>query len=252
MGRISESDLILPALYLLDMEPAGILNTSSLIKKLTEVMHPTGDDAKTLSGRNDSYFSQKVRNLKSHDTLENKGYAIYQKGIGFELTDEGRALVDKERKSIEYLLFSGFKYDDVSEVFSDLIVNSEEKRVPFEEIVITEGNSYQRMTKYTERSRKLHDAAIEHFTQNGEIICSCCNFNFKYYEPLYTCNCIEIHHIKPLFQYEDQDKNSTIEEVMKNLLPVCPNCHRVIHKCNIEAQDIEGFKTFLVQKSMRN
>lgn len=251
MGRISESDLILPALYLLDMEPGGILDTSSLIEKLTAVMHPTGDDVKILSGRNDTYFSQKVRNLKSHNTLERKGYAI-SKDRGFELTDKGRALVDEEKKSIEYLLFSGFKYKDVSEVFRTLIEDSKEKRVPFEEIVITEGNSYQRMTKYTKRSRKLHDAAIEHFTQNGEIICSCCNFNFKYYEPLYTCNCIEIHHIKPLFQYEDQDENSTIEEAMKNLLPVCPNCHRVIHKCNIEAQDIEGFKTFLVQKSMRN
>lgn len=251
MGRISESDLILPALYLLDMEPGGILDTSSLIKKLTAVMHPTGDDVKILSGRNDTYFSQKVRNLKSHNTLERKGYAI-SKDRRFELTDKGRALVDEEKKSIEYLLFSGFKYKDVSEVFRTLIEDSKEKMVPFEEIVITEGNSYQRMTKYTKRSRKLHDAAIEHFTQNGEIICSCCNFNFKYYEPLYTCNCIEIHHIKPLFQYEDQDENSTIEEAMKNLLPVCPNCHRVIHKCNIEAQDIEGFKTFLVQKSMRN
>lgn len=251
MGRISESDLILPALYLLDMEPGGILDTSSLIKKLTAVMHPTGDDVKILSGRNDTYFSQKVRNLKSHNTLERKGYAI-SKDRRFELTDKGRALVDEEKKSIEYLLFSGFKYKDVSEVFRTLIEDSKEKMVPFEEIVITEGNSYQRMTKYTKRSRKLHDAAIEHFTQNGEIICSCCNFNFKYYEPLYTCSCIEIHHIKPLFQYEDQDENSTIEEAMKNLLPVCPNCHRVIHKCNIEAQDIEGFKTFLVQKSMRN
>lgn len=251
MGRISESDLILPALYLLDMEPGGILDTSSLIEKLTAVMHPTGDDVKILSGRNDTYFSQKVRNLKSHNTLERKGYAI-SKDRRFELTDKGRALVDEEKKSIEYLLFSGFKYKDVSEVFRTLIEDSKEKMVPFEEIVITEGNSYQRMTKYTKRSRKLHDAAIEHFTQNGEIICSCCNFNFKYYEPLYTCNCIEIHHIKPLFQYEDQDENSTIEEAMKNLLPVCPNCHRVIHKCNIEAQDIEGFKTFLVQKSMRN
>lgn len=123
MGRISESDLILPALYLLDMEPGGILDTSSLIKKLTAVMHPTGDDVKILSGRNDTYFSQKVRNLKSHNTLERKGYAI-SKDRRFELTDKGRALVDEEKKSIEYLLFSGFKYKDVSEVFRTLIEDS--------------------------------------------------------------------------------------------------------------------------------
>ena len=90
--------------------------------------------------------------------------------------------------------------------------------------------------------------AIEHFTQNGRIVCKCCGFDFSFYAPKYICNCVEIHHIKPLFQYEDVDESKTIDEALKNLLPVCPNCHRVIHRCNIDAQGLSGFRSFLMHK----
>ena len=54
-------------------------------------MNPSGEDLEMLSNRNDDKFSQKVRNIKSHKTLENKGYAkfyddkffITEKGIKF-------------------------------------------------------------------------------------------------------------------------------------------------------------------------
>ena len=38
----------------------------ALIKKMEKAMKPTGKDATILAGRGDTYFSQKVRNLKSH------------------------------------------------------------------------------------------------------------------------------------------------------------------------------------------
>ena len=46
----------------------------------------------------------------------------------------------------------------------------------------------------------------------------------------YGETCIEIHHKKPLFTYEDNDVSKTIAEALKNVIPVCPNCHRVIHR----------------------
>lgn len=248
MDRISETDLILPALYLMSLEPDGVLNTSELIPRLTRVMRPSGEDARILSGRNDTYFSQKVRNLKSHNTLETRGYATYIKERGFQLTDLGRSLVVEEKASIEYLLSSGFRYNDVSEAFGMLITKVNVKKTPYEEIIY-EGQTNMQMARYTQRSRRLRDVAIEHFTQNGGVVCHCCGFDFSYYAPRYICNCIEIHHIKPLFQYEDEDVHTTIEQALTNLLPVCPNCHRVIHRCNIEAQEIEAFKNFLTQRN---
>lgn len=75
MKRITESQLVLPALYLMSKSVNGFVSTSDLISGLTEVLHPTGVDAEILSGRSDTYFSQKVRNLKSHDTFQRDNYA---------------------------------------------------------------------------------------------------------------------------------------------------------------------------------
>lgn len=76
MTQYSERELVLPALTLLDRSEAG-LTTSDLIRELTYILKPDGSDAKILAGRNDTYFSQKVRNLVSHRTLEAPGLETY-------------------------------------------------------------------------------------------------------------------------------------------------------------------------------
>lgn len=60
-------------------------------------------------------------------------------------------------------------------------------------------------------------------------------------------SCIEIHHIKPIYQYEDDDENKTLEAALRNLMPVCPNCHRIIHKNKIGASDMPMFKQSILQ-----
>ena len=74
MKRVTESELVLPALFLMTQNENQIA-TSKLITSLQELMKPDGVDAEILAGRKDTYFSQKVRNLKSHDTLLKKGLA---------------------------------------------------------------------------------------------------------------------------------------------------------------------------------
>lgn len=65
--RISESDLVPVALEIIRQHPG--IRTSSLISELEQIFQPEGKDAEILDGRNDTKFSQKVRNLKSHDTI---------------------------------------------------------------------------------------------------------------------------------------------------------------------------------------
>lgn len=67
--RIAESELVLPSLYLMTQNN-GFIRTSVLISQLEDILKPQGVDAQILPNRKDTYFSQKVRNLKSHDTLE--------------------------------------------------------------------------------------------------------------------------------------------------------------------------------------
>lgn len=66
--RISEADLVLPALYFIEKNPG--ITTSELKDLLTDLFKPTGKDAQIAKNRGDTYFEQKVRNLVSHHTLE--------------------------------------------------------------------------------------------------------------------------------------------------------------------------------------
>lgn len=66
---ISEKELIVPALKLIAEQTKG-LTTTELIKLLRQELKPTGRDIEILNGRNDDVFSQKVRNLISHKSIE--------------------------------------------------------------------------------------------------------------------------------------------------------------------------------------
>ena len=90
MSNFTESELI-PAALKIILDKSNGIATKDLIIELRNLMNPSGEDLEMLSNRNDDKFSQKVRNIKSHKTLENKGYAkfyddkffITEKGIKF-------------------------------------------------------------------------------------------------------------------------------------------------------------------------
>ena len=71
MTEYSEPDLILPALDIINRRPG--IATSDLIIDLEYMLAPDGEDLSILAGRSDTKFSQKVRNLISHHTIDQKG-----------------------------------------------------------------------------------------------------------------------------------------------------------------------------------
>jgi hypothetical protein len=246
MERITESQLILPALYLMSKGKEGIITTSDLISQLTNIMHPTGEDAKILQDRNDTYFSQKVRNLKSHDTLASKNLAT-NVNKGFKITSKGRKYLSSHKEILDYILCETFNYEDIKSVLDD--IQERDDLLPIEEIV-SEGNIITRNIKIRERSSRLRFKAIEYFTHDNKIICDCCGFNFpQYYGDIYGKDCIEIHHIRPIFLYKDDSFDQSFEKALQNLLPVCPNCHRVIHRNRIGSEQLALFKTELRQRN---
>lgn len=94
--RIPENALIIPALECLYDSPNGRASTTSLRRYLEDAFSPEGEDAEILRGRSDMKFDQKVRNLKSHETLLKLGYVTHYRG-GFEITPAGRRFVEKIR-----------------------------------------------------------------------------------------------------------------------------------------------------------
>jgi hypothetical protein len=98
-GQIRERDLIIPALRAAASSSGGEITTTKLIEVLTDEFEPDGHDAEIMFGRNDSYFSQKVRNLVSHrgagTSMFTHGYATYQEEAeSIRITDQGRQFLD--------------------------------------------------------------------------------------------------------------------------------------------------------------
>lgn len=244
MSRISETELVLPALFVMSMQSDGKITTSKLIHELERLLKPTGQDAQILAGRHDTYFSQKVRNLKSHSTFERYGYAENTED-GFRITPLGKQFVEAKNDILNYLFYSGdMDFIDISTSCDDILEsNTSRKVIPLTETVL-EGRAIRRESIIYERSSQLRQIAREHFMSDaGTLFCECCNYEYSHYHRSpYNQSCIEIHHKKPLYLYEDSDIEQTFQSALANLMPVCPNCHRLIHKNKITAEQIELFK----------
>lgn len=96
-SRVREKELVLPTLEILAEQPDGFLSTANLIEALEMKIQPVGKDAEILETRNDTFFSQKVRNLVSHRAGDRsfitRGYAEYDSvRHGFRITNLGRTI----------------------------------------------------------------------------------------------------------------------------------------------------------------
>ena len=103
MSRIKEEQLILPSLYLMKNSQNGTISITELKNNLISIFKPIGEDAKQLKGRKDNIFTQQVRNLKSHNTFENLGLAIYhpredgERSGSFRITNHGKKYLSERR-----------------------------------------------------------------------------------------------------------------------------------------------------------
>jgi len=237
--RITESDLVIPALYLISVNPG--VNTSTIIQELTDLFQPTGEDAKILSGRSDTKFSQLVRNLVSHKTLEKEGYAILLEqeerrlGQRFDITEKGKAHLEDNQDIIDNLLLHGFPYETIVATIQRVSqVKTSGKKILLvkEDIVIREGKRQTKTSTAYQRSDAVRKAAIDHYRRkkDGHIVCTICGFDFFEIYGIRGKDFIEIHHEKPLYETEGEERKAFLSEAINDVKPVCSNCHRIIHK----------------------
>lgn len=72
MSSFSETEIVPVVLEIIKQNPG--IKTSQLILEARERMQPDGEDLRILDNRNDDKFSQKVRNIKSHNTIKDLTY----------------------------------------------------------------------------------------------------------------------------------------------------------------------------------
>lgn len=86
-------------------------------------------------------------------------------------------------------------------------------------VVVVEGGKKKVLSTVYERNPKLRRLVLEKFGYD----CRVCGFNFlKMYGELGR-DYVEVHHLVPVSEGE-------VENNYRNLLPLCPNCHRMVHK----------------------
>ena len=237
----TESDLVIPTLIYLSSIDRGA-STSELIEHLQDILKPEGKDAEILEGRNDTHFSQKVRNLVSHRTLEIKGLATYERiennGI-HKITDKGRIYIEENIDGLDFIESNGFLFVERKQ-----IIDSD-----FSNFIIEEGYIRSNHVQTRSRSKKLVEIAKKHFSVNDKIYCDVCKFNFEDFYGEIGKGFIEIHHLKPIFVYNENVKQS-VEEALRNVVPVCSNCHRIIHRKRSNVLPIETLREIIAKQKI--
>ena len=231
----SENDLIFPALQILNSSQGG-KDTTQLIEALRNLLKPEWHDVEIIKGRNDDYFSQKVRNLKSHDTLTKKGLVVYSGGL-WAITNRGRKYLLENEPLYLSLREQGFTEKEISE----------EVEKDFENLIIEEGTLQIKDVKQRKRSEKLREMAIVHLMKknNGELICEVCAFNFFKRYGEHGRGYIEMHHKELVSEMDVKGEKNKAEDAIKKLSPLCSNCHRIIHRNRDKMLTIEELKALI-------
>jgi len=254
MTRITEPDLVLPSLYIIQKQPG--ITTGELIGELRAIFNPVGEDAEILQGRSDDKFSQIVRNLVSHHTLDQRlGYtSLGESGrtnSTHRLSKKGIVYLQENLSSLESLLSNNLGYIATVEGIAEINhSHATGKKITIfdENIFISEGRKKTVTAQVYERSKLLRDKAIDFYTKDGTIVCEACGFDFyKTYGDIGR-GYIEIHHQKPVYQYNETDFSRLVTEALKDLIPLCANCHRMVHRKKDNPLSIQELRKILANQ----
>lgn len=138
--------------------------------------------------------------------------------------------------SVAIKLLKLFKYEELNKV-----INLDIEAEKTEEGYGIEGRSLDYYGKRYERNARNRMLAIR---EHG-LSCKACNFNFEEVYGERGKDFIEVHHIQPL---------STLKKEIKinpktDLIPLCSNCHRMIHRRKSEILTVDQLIEILSQNN---
>lgn len=248
MARITENDILIPALYIIYKNNSA--NTSTIKNELINMFKPTGEDAEILAGRKDIKFTQIVRNLTgSHYSTNKFGELTNKIDDKFNLNEKGIKFVKTNYEQCEYIFNNNFTYDENVFVANKLHKASDKKHsllIYNEDDVIHEGNTKHKSSKVKVRSEKLRKAAIDYYKdENGHLKCAVCGFDFEDKYGDLGKDYIQIHHEHPVCQYDDDGVKLFIKNAIKNVKPLCANCHCMIHRSKSNTLSVNQLKAII-------
>ncbi|GAA0115359.1 HNH endonuclease [Clostridium senegalense] len=142
-------------------------------------------------------------------------------------------------------------YFTIKEMYSgkDVVERSNKEIIMDEECSNMQDNNFSegkmisiRVNKY-ERSLKARKKCLEHYGYR----CYVCEFDFEKFYGSIGKEIIEVHHKKALHQI----KENYVVNPINDLIPVCSNCHTIIHS-RIPIFEIEELKSIIKLKNIKN
>lgn len=124
----------------------------------------------------------------------------------------------------------------INAIQNDIISEEIEERGPQKEGGVKEyyGKRYERSPVNRQRAIQVHG-----------LTCNVCGFNFEAVYGERGADFIEVHHIKPISTFEEEQHVDPKED----LITVCSNCHRMIHRKPDDILTIQQIKELVT--SMR-
>jgi len=133
------------------------------------------------------------------------------------------------RQEIKNIDFDDIQTEEVTQICADIIWRSFclmmvflHKQILENDISIKEGTEQNITSRDYERNPIYRDIVI---SLRGPI-CSCCDLRFEDKYGAYGRDFIEIHHVVPVSVLKGQNKFDPLTD----LLPICSNCHSIIHR----------------------
>ena len=139
------------------------------------------------------------------------GYATGQTAYDFNAVQAKYAL-----ERLGFMVLDRRKKPPVTDAFDETAVSTG-----------VDGAMKQSTSNRYERDPKLRRSCIEYYVRkDGHLKCQVCNLDFSHRYGEIGRGFIHVHHLNPLGErQEEQGVDATTD-----LVPVCPNCHAMLHK----------------------
>ena len=105
---------------------------------------------------------------------------------------------------------------------------------------IYEGARKKVFVNVYERNTNIRDKCIEHFG----CVCQVCGLDFEEKYGILGRGFIHVHHLIPLYEIGEKYKIKPKED----LIPVCPNCHAMLHRRKNTQISIDYLKKIIKRK----
>ena len=152
-------------------------------------------------------------------------FKLFNEAVTFK---DDTGYLERKANEVSYNYFRG------NAVLDQILVEPDAKYETAHTSNVLEGKKVAFYTTKYERSKSNRDKALKIHGYS----CCICNINFKESYGEIGEGFIHVHHVKPLYSLDEE----VVIDPTKDLVPVCPNCHAIIHRRKNQILSIDDVK----------